>query len=109
MTGPVNVLIGDVLIGLGAFLVVLGLVGVYRFKNFYLKLLAGSKIDTVALIVLTLGVVVRSGLTWFSAKALLILAILLLVNPVVSGVLAAGKRRTDGTPGRPAAERMEEV
>ena len=109
MNAAVNVIVGNVLIGLGAFLVVLGLVGVFRFKNFYLKLFAGSKIDTIALIVLTGGVVVRSGLTWFSAKALLILAVLLLVNPVVAGVLASGKRRADGTPGRPAAERMEEV
>jgi len=105
----VNVIVGNVLIGLGTFLVVLGLFGVFRFKNFYLKLLAGSKIDTVALIVITAGVAVRSGVTWFSAKALLVLAILLLVNPVVSGVLAAGKRRSEGIPGSPAVDRIEEV
>jgi len=106
---PVNVVVGDVLIGFGAFLVVFGLVGIFRFKSFYLKLLSGAKIDTIALIVITAGAVVRSGVTWFSAKALLILGIVLLVNPVIAGVLAAGKRRADRVAGRPGVPRSEEV
>jgi len=43
----VNVIVGNVLIGLGTFLVVLGLFGVFRFKNFYLKLLAVDRIEEV--------------------------------------------------------------
>ncbi|WP_162616366.1 monovalent cation/H(+) antiporter subunit G [Xylanimonas allomyrinae] len=87
-------IVGNVVIGIGVAVVVLGLVGLLRFKEFDLKLLAGAKIDTVGFIVIVLGAVIRSGFTWFSAKALLILAIVLLVNPVVTSTLAAGSRRS---------------
>ena len=89
-----NEIIGNVVIGIGAVAVVLGLVGVFRFKEFNLKLLAGSKIDTVGLIAIVVGAVVRSGFTWFSAKALLILAIVVLVNPIVTSTIAAGAGKT---------------
>ncbi|GAB2469668.1 cation:proton antiporter [Xylanimonas ulmi] len=88
-----NEIVGDVVIGIGVAIVVLGLVGLVRFKEFDLKLLAGAKIDTVGLIVIVLGAVVRSGVSWLSAKALLILAFVLIVNPVVTSTLAAGARR----------------
>ncbi len=98
-----NVVIGNVIIALGTAFVVLGLFGIFRFKSFYLKLLTGSKIDTIGMIAVLLGAVVRSGVTWFSAKVLLVLAIVLLINPIVSVTLAAGKMRADG-PSRAAAE-----
>jgi len=88
-----NEIAGNVVIGLGAALVLIGLVGVFRFREFNLRLLAGSKIDTVALIFIVAGAALRSGLTWFTAKAILILLIVLLVNPIATSTLAAGRRR----------------
>ncbi|WP_425953716.1 monovalent cation/H(+) antiporter subunit G [Xylanimonas sp. McL0601] len=90
-----NEIIGNVIIGIGTAAVVLGLVGVFRFKEFNLKLLASSKIDTVGLIAIVLGAAVRSGVTWFSAKALLILAVVVLVSPIVTSTIAAGARQAE--------------
>ncbi|MCL2595289.1 MAG: monovalent cation/H(+) antiporter subunit G [Promicromonosporaceae bacterium] len=89
-----NYLFGNIVIGLGAALVVIGLIGVFRFRRFNMRLLAGSKIDTVALILIVLGAAIRSGFTWLTAKAILICAIVLLVNPIVTSALAAGRRKS---------------
>lgn len=85
--------VGDVVMALGALAVLLGLVGVFRFKDFTLRLLAGSKIDTVGFVAIVGGLVLRSGFTWFSAKALLILAVVVVANPVVTSTIAAGHAR----------------
>lgn len=84
---------GDVLVGVGGLAVLVGLVGVFRFKDFTLRLLAGAKIDTVAFAAIVLGLCLRSGLTWFSAKALLILAVVVVANPVVTSAIASGYAR----------------
>lgn len=85
--------IGNVLIAAGAAFVVLGLVGVTRFKRFNMRLLAGSKVDTIALLLICLGAVLREGVSWLSAKALLIFIVVLLVNPIVTSAVAAGRRK----------------
>ncbi|ACZ30863.1 Na+/H+ antiporter subunit [Xylanimonas cellulosilytica DSM 15894] len=85
--------VGDVVMILGAALVLLGLVGVLRFKDFTLQLLAGSKTDTVGFFAIVLGLCLRSGFTWFTAKALLILAVVVVANPVVASAIAAGHAR----------------
>jgi multicomponent Na+:H+ antiporter subunit G len=96
-------LIGAVLIGAGGVVVLLGLVGVLRFKDFRLQLLAGAKTDTVGFIAIVLGLAVRSGLTWFTAKSLLILAVVLAVNAVTASAIAAAhaaaRARTAGADG----------
>ncbi|QAY70976.1 cation:proton antiporter [Xylanimonas protaetiae] len=85
--------VGDVVMAVGALVVLLGLVGVFRFKDFTLRLLAGAKIDTVGFVAIVVGLVLRSGVTWFSAKALLILAVVIVANPVVTSAIAAGYAR----------------
>ena len=109
-------IVGDVVMGVGALTVLLGLVGVFRFKDFTLQLLAGSKIDTVGFVLIVLGLCLRSGLTWFTAKALLILAVVIIANPVVTSAIAAGhakqtraqQARTQQAPERQAPEQGEE-
>jgi multicomponent Na+:H+ antiporter subunit G len=83
-------IVADVVMAVGAFAVLLGLLGVFRFKDFTVRLLAGSKIDTVGFIAIVGGLVLRSGFTWFSAKALLILAVVIVANPVVTSAIASG-------------------
>lgn len=84
--------LGDIFIAIGVLAVFLGIFGVFRFSDFRLRLLSSAKIDTVALILVLIGVMLRSGISWFSAKALLILAIVVLANPVVTAQLAARQR-----------------
>ncbi|MCL2827242.1 MAG: monovalent cation/H(+) antiporter subunit G [Oscillospiraceae bacterium] len=79
---------GSVLIAAGAILMVLGTFGLLKFKRFYPRILISSKIDTVGMLTLLLGLVVRHGFSFFSAKIVLIIVILLILNPLVAHILS---------------------
>lgn len=88
-------MIGNGLIFLSVCLIFIGLAGVFRFRDFYSKLIIGAKIDTVALVTLILGVAFRSGINWFTMKLLLIMAFVLLVGPVVTSKIALSAREDE--------------
>ena len=90
-------IIGDVFIIIGIVFMVLGVVGIYRFNDFYARLLASSKVDTVGALTIMIGVIVKHGFTYFSGKVVIVIIILLIFNPLVSHILArsaylSGKR-----------------
>ena len=87
-----NVIIGNIIIGIGIAMVFVGMLGFYRFKDFYSKLLAAAIIDTMALVTVLIGAMVRSGFTWFTLKVALILAIILVLNPVSTSKIALSAR-----------------
>lgn len=86
-------LIGNIIIGIGIIFVLLGVLGVYRFRDFFSRILIGSKIDTVGFLTICIGFVVRSGFTWFSLKVLLLTAVVLIINPVVTHAIARSAYR----------------
>jgi len=90
-----NIIIGNILIGMGVFFTAIGIVGIFRFKDLYSKLMASSKIDTVALITIIIGVAVRSGISWFTLKVLLILLLVLFVNPIITSKIALSIREDE--------------
>ena len=77
-------LIGNIIICIGVLFVIFGIIGIYRFRNFYSRVLIASKIDTVGFITVCTGTIVRGGFTWFSLKVLLLVAVVLIINPVVT-------------------------
>lgn len=77
-------MLGTIIIYLGLAFVFIGVIGIYRFKNFYTRALVASKVDTVGYITLIIGIIIKSGLNAFSLKVLLILCISLLINPLVT-------------------------
>lgn len=90
-----NVIIGNVIIGIGVVMVFIGMLGFYRFKDFYSKLLVAAIIDTMAVITVLIGAMIRSGLTWFTLKVILILAIILVLQPVVTSKIALSARNNE--------------
>ena len=90
-----NIIIGNVLIGIGVVMVFIGMLGFYRFKDFYSKLLVSATIDTMAIITVLIGAMIRSGVTWFSFKVTLILAIILVLNPVSTSKIALSARNNE--------------
>jgi len=81
-------IIGAVFIVVGCILMLLGAFGLLKFKHFYPRVLISSKIDTVGMFVLLLGLVIRHGISFFSAKIVLILIFLLILNPLVAHILS---------------------
>lgn len=79
--------IGYVFVGAGVGFMVFGILGIFRFKNFYLRLLSGSKIDTVALLTVCMGILFIKGFDFFSLRVILLMGIIAVLNPLVSHMM----------------------
>ena len=82
-------IIGNVFIGLGAAFMLFGAIGLFRFKDFYPRILIASKIDTVGLLTLLGGVAIRHGFSFFTAKVLLVVVVVLVLNPLVAHIITS--------------------
>ena len=94
-------ILSNIVIGLGLALMAIGIFGLYKYKDFYPSILISSKIDTVGMITVILGIAIRHGISFFSGKLMLILVIILILNPLVAHVLtrsayAAGHKVKSG-------------
>ena len=65
-----------------------GVVALFKFETFYLRILITSKIDTVGMITLIIGFALKHGLSFFTGKLLLLAAIILVLNPLVAHIIA---------------------
>jgi multicomponent Na+:H+ antiporter subunit G len=81
-------IIGHVIVCIGLVFVAFGIIGIYRFKNFYQRLLSSSKIDTVGTITVIIGMVLIHGMNVFSLRLILIFGILLLLGPLSTHIVA---------------------
>lgn len=73
---------------LGLLFVTIGVLGLYRFKSFYPRILIGSKIDTVGYLTLLLGLALKSGWTMATLKILLVMLMMLVINPILTHTVA---------------------
>ena len=80
--------IGNVVMGIGLFFMLFGVIGLYKFKDFYLRLLVLAKVDTVGAITFMIGIVIKHGLSFFSLKVLLIMVLFLILNPLTAHIIA---------------------
>jgi len=90
-------MISDLLLALALFLMAAGLVGLFRFKGVYSRILNSSKIDSAAITVLMLALMLRTGLSMMTLKLALILLFYLVTNPVSSQIIASSAQR-NGVP-----------
>ena len=75
-----------------------GVIGLFKFKNFYPRILVASKVDTVGMVTLLIGVAVRHGVSFLSGKVLLLIMIIMIFNPLVSHILARSAYLSGHTP-----------
>lgn len=73
---------------LGWLYLIFGVLGIYRFPDLYSRLLTSSKIDTVAVVTIILGLILKIGFQKPSIKLLLTLVFILLTTPVTNHVIA---------------------
>lgn len=79
--------IGYIIIGVGIAFILFGIAGIFKFKDFYTRIIVASKIDTVGVITLIIGMAFIHGLSFFTAKLALIMVIMLFLNPLVAHVV----------------------
>jgi multicomponent Na+:H+ antiporter subunit G len=70
-------------------LLLIGIVGIYKFDGVYSKLLSSSKIDSVTIIILSMALIIKVGFNLMSLKILLILVFYLLTNPITNQMIGS--------------------
>lgn len=65
-----------------------GVIGIFRFKDFYSRILISSKVETVGFITLMGGIVIKYGISYFSLKILLICILVVITNPLSTHAIA---------------------
>lgn len=71
----------------GLFVLLSGVVGIFRFKYALTRIHAAALFDTVGILLMVGGVIVAQGLTIASVKMLIVIAILWMSSPVSSHLI----------------------
>lgn len=79
--------LGTIIIYIGLIFVAFGIVGLFRFDNFYTRALTASKVDTVGYITILIGVMLKSGFTFLTLKVGVLLVITLIINPLTTHMI----------------------
>ena len=79
---------GNIIIAVGTVFIFFGVIGIFKFNNFYTRILVAAKIDTVGTITIIIGIAVRHGFSFFSLKAFLLLGIMIIIIPLASHMIA---------------------
>jgi multicomponent Na+:H+ antiporter subunit G len=92
MTGGLLDLLRDgaswLLVGGGAFFLIVGGIGILRLPDFYARLHAAGVTDTGGAILILLGLMIQSGLTAATVKLALVLFFFLITSPTSAHALA---------------------
>ena len=79
---------GNIIIFAGIVFMLFGVVGIFRFKNFYARILVAAIIDTVGVFTVIIGIAVKHGLGFFSMKLLLLIILTMIINPLLAHIMA---------------------
>lgn len=83
-------IIATIVIALGALVMLAGAAGVLRFPDFYSRLHAAGKGDTLGQGLILLGLMIPIGFTLVSFKLALIILFIFIFNPTATHALARG-------------------
>ncbi|WKY48849.1 monovalent cation/H(+) antiporter subunit G [Eubacteriaceae bacterium ES3] len=84
--------IGKLFILFSMFFMLIGIIGLFRFKDFFLRILITAKIETVGMLSMMTGLMFISGLNFTSLKIFLICLVLIFTNPLASHAIARSAR-----------------
>lgn len=87
MLDTIRFIISALLTLAGLFVLLTGVVGIFKFKYSLSRIHAGALFDTVGIVLMLLGIIVGEGLTFTSLKMVLIIGILWLTSPVSSHLI----------------------
>ena len=85
-------IISSVLLVLGAFFSLSGALGLFRFPDFFTRVHAASVTDSIATILIIVGLILLTDFGLVAVKLLFILIFLLLTSPTAAHALAKSAR-----------------
>lgn len=86
------------LLGLGFFFIFTGVLGILRFPDFFTRLHAMGKSDTLGVALMVLGLAMLEGATLNGAKILVIIVFVGLANPTATHALGRAAHRAGLVP-----------
>lgn len=87
-------IIGLVLIGLGMFVILTSILGLFKFKYVLNRMHATALCDTLGLLLVTIGLVVMLGFCAHTFKILIITVFMWLASPVMGHLIARAEVMT---------------
>ena len=87
--------VAAVLVCLGVFFLLMGAVGLVRFPDFYARMHAAGKCDTLGALLVLVGLAAFHGVSLPSAKILLIAVFVFLTSPTATHAVARAAARND--------------
>ena len=81
---------GMIFITIGILFIIIGLFGLYRYKDFHTRASVSSLIDSAGFLFISVGIVLYKGLSTFSLKMLFLILLTLLLNPLASHFTVRG-------------------
>lgn len=90
--------LGLALVVCGVIFMFLGSIGIVRLPDFFSRVHAASKVDTVGICIVILGVACIEGISLDAVKVLLAALFIMMTNPVSAHALARSALRTGITP-----------
>ncbi|WP_303868513.1 monovalent cation/H(+) antiporter subunit G [Acetobacterium wieringae] len=81
-------LLANLLITVALIFMALGVIGLFRFKNFYSRILISAKIETVGFLTIMIGLVILSGFSYAALKIMLITLLVMITNPLSTHAIA---------------------
>ncbi len=82
-------MISSLFIGLSWIFLLIGVAGLFRLEGVFTRLLSSSKLDSVTVITLMIGLMLRTGWSPMTGKLIVILMFYLLTNPITSQIIAS--------------------
>ena len=79
---------GNIIITIGIIFMLFGVIGIFKYKSFYIRILVSTKIDTVGAFTLILGTALKHGFSFFTLKMLLLILLMMIINPLISHMTA---------------------
>ena len=85
--------IAVVLVGSGAFFLLMGAIGLLRFPDFYTRMHAAGKCDTLGSLLVLTGLACNEGLALASVKILVMALFILVTSPTAAHAIARAAHR----------------
>lgn len=82
-------MIAEILIVFSWFFLIIGIIGLFRMKGIYERLLSSSKIDSVTVITLIVALIIRSKWSEMSVKLIIVMVFYMFTNPITNQIVAS--------------------
>ena len=85
----IKIVISEIFIVMGIIVLVSGVVGIFRIKYVLNRLHSAAMVDSLGLLLITIGIIIYNGFSFDSVKLFLIVLLFWIAAPVCSHLVAA--------------------